>query len=232
MIDIRRQEDLYHHKRSWLKTDWHFSFGEYQDPENDHWGALMVVNNDYIDAGGGFPEHSHDNMEIITWVIDGQLAHEDSTGSEEVVPANGVQTMSAGTGISHSEYNPSDNEQLHLLQVWIEPNQQDVDPRYDEKFYEEAELTDGWIPIASGQTDEAGTTIYQDATMYIRHTEADESFDYETDPDRRIYLILISGNAYLNNEQLFPGDAARIQDESSLTLRTEEATKLMLIDVP
>lgn len=232
MIDVRRQEDHYHHERSWLRTDWHFSFGEYQDPNNRHFGPLRVVNNDYIDGGGGFPTHSHDNMEIITWVIDGRLAHEDSTGSEEIVPADAVQTMSAGSGISHSEYNPSETEPLHLLQVWIEPDTRGVEPRYEEAHYSPERLRDRWVPIASGRDEEAGTAIHQDATMYVRHVRDREEFLYEPDSDRRIYLILITGGSRVDDEVLRAGDAARITDEARLDFEADAGTKLMLIDLP
>lgn len=232
MIEIRRQEDLYHHERSWLKTDWHFSFGEYRDPQNDNFGVLSVVNNDYIDPEGGFPSHSHDNMEIITWVVEGELAHEDSTGSEEFVPANGVQTMSAGTGISHSEYNPSDSERLHLLQVWIEPSQHDVEPRYEDSVYETVELRGGWVPVASGQSEQSGTSIYQDATLYIRHTDGEETFDYRLSSDRRGYLIVIDGETRLDDKQLASGDAARVRDENILEFEVTGPAKLILIDLP
>lgn len=230
MIDVRRQEDHYHHNRPWLETDWHFSFGEYRDPNNMNFGPLRVVNNDRIDGGGGFPTHSHDNMEIVTWIIEGALVHEDSTGSSETVGANGVQTMSAGTGIAHSEYNASETESLHLLQVWIEPDERGVEPRYADAKYDAEDLAGEWVPIASGQR-EAGTRIHQDATMFVRHASEGSEFTYESDSDRRVYLVAITGETTLNDRTLESGDAARISEEATLEFATVSDAKFLLIDL-
>lgn len=232
MIDVRRQEDHYHHQRSWLRTDWHFSFGEYRDPDNRNFGPLRVVNNDHVDGGGGFPTHSHDNMEIITWVIEGELAHEDSSGGGGTIRSNGVQTMSAGTGIAHSEFNPNEDQPVHLLQVWIEPDTRGLEPRYEDASYSEEELRDRWVPVASGSEEDAGTTIHQDATMYVRHVGGEESFAYDADPDRRAYGILIAGESELGDAVLHEGDAARIRGESRLAFEAQPGTQLMLIDLP
>ncbi len=232
MIDVRRQEDHYQKDRGWLRAEWHFSFGEYRDPDNRNFGPLRVVNNDRIDGGGGFPTHSHDNMEIITWVIEGELTHEDSSGGGGTIPANGVQTMSAGTGIAHSEFNPNENQPVHLLQVWIEPDTRGLDPRYEDEAYGEDDLLDRWVPVASGSDEDAGTTIHQDAAMYVRHVGDHESFTYGADPDRRAYGVLIAGESELNDDVLREGDAARISGESRLAFEADPGTKLMLIDLP
>lgn len=232
MIDVRRQEDHYHHRRDWLETDWHFSFGEYRDPDNVNFGPLRVVNNDRIDGGGGFPTHSHDNMEIITWVVEGALVHEDSTGSEEMVGRNGVQTMSAGTGISHSEYNGSETDPLHLLQVWIEPNERNVEPRYEDAKYSDGDLIDEWVPIASGTEGNAGTKIHQDATMFVRHPLENDRFSYEPADGRRVYLVILIGEVDLNEKRLSEGDAARITEEPELTFEALTDAELLLIDLP
>lgn len=231
MIDVRRQEDHYHHRRSWLKTDWHFSFGEYRDPDNMNFGSLRVVNNDRIDGGGGFPTHSHDNMEIITWIIDGALVHEDSTGSKETVGPNGVQTMSAGTGIAHSEYNASKTDPLHLLQIWIEPDERNVEPRYEDSEYTEKSLANSWVPVASGQR-EAGTRIHQDATVYVRHGPDASEFEYQPGEGRRVYLVAIEGRSRVNDRKIETGDAARIRREGTLEFEADGDTKLLLIDLP
>jgi len=232
MIDVRKQEDHYHHRRSWLETDWHFSFGEYRDPNNMNFGPLRVVNNDRVDGGGGFPTHPHDNMEIITWIIRGTLAHEDATGARETVGRNGVQTMSAGTGITHSEHNASDTEELHLLQIWIEPSEQDVDPRYQDQTYSEDDMHGQWVPIASGRNERAGTPIEQDATIYVRHAKSGEQFSYETESDRRLYFVDILGELNLNEESLAEGDAARIRQEQELEFESITDTEVLMIDLP
>lgn len=231
MIDVRRQAEHYHHTRSWLETDWHFSFGEYRDPDNMNFGPLRVVNNDRIDAGGGFPTHSHDNMEIITWVVEGTLVHEDSTGSKESIGGNGVQTMSAGTGISHSEFNGSETDPLHLLQIWIEPDERNVTPRYEDETYREEDLHGDWVPIASG-SGSAGTAIHQNATLSVRHADPGEKFTYETENDRRVYLVDITGAVIVNGESLEDGDAARIRQEPRLRLESDSESKLLLLDLP
>ncbi|MFB6346607.1 MAG: pirin family protein [bacterium] len=231
MIDVRRQEDHFHHERSWLKTDWHFSFSHYRDPDNMNFGPLRVVNNDWIDGGGGFPTHSHDNMEIITWVIEGSLVHEDSTGSTETIGRGGVQTMSAGTGISHSEYNASQSDRLHLIQVWIEPEEHGVDPRYEDQEFTDDQLEDRWTPIASGRED-AATSIHQDATMFVRHAEDGDRFEYGLEPERRGYLVVMDGAVSLNDSSLTEGDAGRIKNESTLTFEVEGSAELMLMDLP
>ncbi len=232
MIDVRKQEDHYHKRRSWLETDWHFSFGDYRDPNNTRFGPLQVVNNDRIAGGGGFPAHSHDNMEIITWIVRGSLVHEDSSGAKKRVGPNNVQTMSAGSGISHSEYNGSDTEETHLLQIWIEPDKQDVEPRYQDHSYTEEELHGSWVPVASGRRDEAGTTIEQEATLWVRHADAGENFQYETKLDRKLYLVEILGEIQLNDRSLEEGDAARIRGESDLTFDSRTDSKLLLMDLP
>lgn len=230
MLDVRRQEDHYHHSRSWLETDWHFSFGEYHDPDNERFGPLRVVNHDLIDGGGGFPMHSHDNMEIITWIVSGTLVHEDSTGTKESVGRNGIQKMSAGTGISHSEYNGSDTERLHLLQIWIEPNQRDVEPSYSDDVFDEDELANQLTPVA-GHPD-SHVPIQQDATMYVAHLRHGENVRHELGPSRRGYLVVMTGDAAINDRSIAAGDAVRITEEESLTLEGRSDAELLFIDLP
>lgn len=230
MLDIRRQDDHYHHTRSWLETDWHFSFGDYYDPDNVRFGPLRVVNHDLIDGGGGFPMHSHDNMEIITWIVDGTIVHEDSTGTKEAVGRNGIQKMSAGTGISHSEYNGSDTEQLHLLQIWIEPDTEDVEPSYSDNKFDEEKLDGQLTPIAGADDNEV--PIRQDATMYVTHLSDGDTVSHQLGNDRRGYLVVMVGQAILNDQEIYRGDAVRITDESSITMTAEDRAEFLFLDLP
>jgi hypothetical protein len=231
MLDIRRKDDHYHHTRSWLKTDWHFSFGEYRDPDNMNFGPLRVVNNDRIDGGGGFPMHSHEDMEILTWVIEGELVHEDSTGAKESIGRNGLQKMSAGSGISHSEYNGSESGGLHLVQIWIEPNVTGIEPYYQDAVFSEDALKNELVPIASDNSD-APVDLEQDATLLVGHLDQGTEISYELNQDRRGYLIVLKGRATLNDRDLSEGDAVRIKEEAMLRLGSEDGSELLLMDLP
>lgn len=231
MIDIRRQEDHFHHNRAWLETDWHFSFGEYRDPDNTNFGPLRVVNNDKIDGGGGFPMHSHEDMEILTWVIEGEIVHEDSTGTKERIGRNGLQKMSAGTGISHSEYNGSDTDMLHLLQIWIEPETMGVEPSYEDATFSGDQLNGTFYPVASGD-DGAPVNVEQDTTLFVAHLDSGDELSRELDPRRRAYVVVMTGTVDLAETSLREGDALRITDEAELNFEATSHVELMLIDLP
>jgi len=232
LIDVRRREDLYHHQREWLETEWHFSFGEYRDPDNDRFGALRVLNNDRIDPGGRFPMHSHDNMEIITWVIQGEIRHEDSTGTRKTVSKNGVQKMSAGSGISHSELNPSNREPLHLVQIWIEPSKFGIEPGYQDHQFSESELSNNLVTVASGQTNSGDVvTIEQDARVLVGHPETDTRLDCEFEWDGRAYVVVMDGEVSVSGESLKRGDAARIRDQDGVSVQAEADARVLIVDL-
>lgn len=231
MIDIRRREDHYKHRRGWLETEWHFSFGEYRDPNNTRFGPLRVVNHDRIDGGGGFPMHSHEDMEIITWIIEGSIVHEDSTGTREEIGRNGIQKMSAGTGISHSEYNGSETELLHLLQIWIEPDTLGIEPSFEDATFSEEKLTNQFHCVASGQTD-ANVSIVQDASIYVGFWEPGKTDELTLSPDRRGYGVAMKGEASLDGKTLKSGDAVRVIDETTLPWKTETKTEFLWMDLP
>ncbi len=230
-MNIRRQEDLYHHRRSWLDTDWHFSFGEYHDPDNMGFGPLRVLNNDRVAGGGGFPTHSHDNMEIVTWIIDGTLVHEDSTGGKSSLGPREVQAMSAGTGIAHSEYNGSDDEPLHLIQTWIEPEERGIEPRYGEASYSRDDLSSGFVPVASGRED-TGVSIVQDASILVWYPEGGQQVEPDRGPDRRGYVVTMTGSVSLDGSVLNEGDAAVLSDLEDLVFKSQDDSRVMLIDLP
>jgi len=231
MFDVRLRDDHYHFQRDWLETDWHFSFGEYRDQDNVNFGPLRVVNNDRIDGGGGFPMHSHEDMEIITWVIEGEIVHEDSTGTKESIGRNGVQKMSAGSGISHSEYNGSETDQLHLVQIWIEPNVTGIEPYYQDAVFDDDALNGEIVSIASRDKD-APVKLEQDATMYVAHLDPGEVVHHQLGEDRRAYLVVLRGSSLLNDRELSEGDAVRVQEEPELTIRSDTGTEVQLIDLP
>jgi len=231
VIDIRRRTDHYQHRREWLETEWHFSFAEYRDPNNTRFGPLRVVNNDRIDGGGGFPMHSHEDMEIITWVIEGSLVHEDSTGAKEEIGRNSLQKMSAGSGISHSEYNGSDQQQLHLIQIWIEPDDMGIEPSFEDACFSEDELKNQFRCVASGKNG-APVSIVQDASMQIGIWDAGESSILELEPERRGYGVMMKGAAKLAGNELETGDAVRITDESTLEWNPTKHTEFLWMNLP
>ncbi|MFB6356202.1 MAG: pirin family protein [bacterium] len=230
MLEIRRREDMYHERRPWLDTDWHFSFGSYHDPERMGVGALRVLNNDRIAPEGGFPEHSHSDMEVITWVISGQLKHEDSTGGSSVMSRNEIQRMSAGTGISHSEYNPSDEDELHLIQIWIEPEEVGIDPEYEEASFDEEVLRDTLHPVASG-IEESGVSIHQQARISVGHFSEREYYAHEMDCFHRGYMLVIDGEVECFDHRLSTGDALRVEEESQIEMANQADSEVMLIEV-
>ncbi len=195
----------------WLKTYHSFSFADYYDPENLHWGALRVFNDDVIEAGEGFGTHPHRDMEILTYVLDGELEHRDSMGNHGVVTPGGVQYLSAGTGITHSEFNHSNEHPVHLVQMWVMPHAKDLAPRYGQVDYTRAERLNRWLPIATGQPGiDSRIAIWQDATCYVARVEG-APLTFSLGADRYGFLFLASGEAEVAGERLKPGDALRLQ---------------------
>ncbi len=231
MLDIRRQEDHYHFQQDWLETDWHFSFGEYRDPDNTRFGSRRVVNHDFVYGGGGWGMHSHTDMEIVTWIVEGHLTHEDTTGSQNTIGPHEVQKMSAGTGISHSEYNASETESLRLLQIWIEPDQNGIEPNYHEDDFSESLLGNEMIPVASGR-ENARVPLEQDASIRVGLLDSSQNQSIELDPNRRYYGIAVTGTTVWNDLTLDSRDAVRIREESELSLETSEEAEVMLINLP
>jgi redox-sensitive bicupin YhaK (pirin superfamily) len=214
----------------WLNTHHSFSFGEYHDPANVNWGALRVFNDDVVAPGMGFGAHPHRDMEILTYVLTGELEHRDSMGNIGVVRPGGVQYLSAGTGITHSEYNHSKTEPVHFVQMWVVPNGRGLAPRYGQvDFTLEARLN-RWLPIASGQTGvESQIALWQDATAYVARLE-DGSLTKTIVAGRRAFLFVGAGDVTFGTETLHAGDAVRITGPSELALTG--TGELVLWDVP
>jgi len=238
VIKVIPSAERYHFETDWLSTYWHFSFDHYYDPENVNFGPLRVFNDDVIRPAGGFPQHSHREMEILTYVIEGQLEHQDSLGNRGLISPGELQRMSAGKGIRHSEYNASKTEPVHLLQFWIEPAVRGLEPSWEQRQFSRAERAGRLLLVASGQPAPAGRPqdgalrIHQDANVYVASLEKGDKVAHELAPGRRAYLFVISGAVTLNAQPLAAGDQARATDEKKLSLAADSPTELLLVDLP
>jgi redox-sensitive bicupin YhaK (pirin superfamily) len=230
LMQIIRADQRYTKKMAWLHATWLFSFSDYYDPDNVGFGKLRVFNDDVVAPGGGFPTHSHKEMEIITLVLEGELAHEDSMKNSAVLKADNVQTMTAGTGLSHSEFNPSD-KRLHLYQIWIRPHTEGLMPSYDQKAFGKTAFINRLVPIASGQGMSDSAAIHADATIYRAMLDADRALGHETETGRHFFLYVTSGNVIVNGENLHKNDQARIRAARRVTVQAVEKSDIILIDV-
>ncbi len=237
MIQHIKSAERYHADHGWLSTWHHFSFNDYFDPANVSFGPLRVFNEDIVQPASGFPPHSHRDMEIITYVLAGELEHQDNQGHRGRILPGEVQVMSAGTGIVHSEANPSPTAPLHLLQIWIMPRTRGLTPRWVQQRFT-ADARKG-APLAvvtpkDGRTP-AGTSklqIDQDATVYVASLEAGQSVPHARTPGRRAYLFAISGALDVNGLRLDSGDQARMTDETMIALEARAPAEVILIDLP
>ena len=232
MVKIIRSKERHFADHGWLQTNWHFSFAEYHDPANMHWGALRVFNDDVVQPGEGFPMHGHRDMEIITCVLDGALEHRDSMGNQGVIHPGEVQVMSAGSGIQHSEFNHSKEEPLHLLQLWIFPRTKGLKPRWEQKVFSATERAGKLLPVVSSGDLPGTLSIDQDATIFLSSLAAGTEVTHMSRAGRKPYLFVISGGVTLNGEQLSAGDQARIADEKELRVRATKDAELILLDLP
>ncbi len=232
MIEIRKAGDRGHANHGWLDT-WHsFSFADYFDPAHMGFSVLRVINDDRIAPGAGFPSHGHRDMEIITYLLQGSLEHKDSMGNGSVIRAGEIQRMSAGKGVSHSEFNPSNTEEAHLLQIWIEPGQRGIVPGYEQKTFLPAEKRHRLRLLASPDGQDGSITINQDARLYATILEGDEELAYSITAGRRAYLHLARGRLEVNGIKLETGDAAKIWDENIRLISTTAGTEALLFDLP
>ena len=230
-IRIQRSGERAFLDHGWLKTYHSFSFGDYFDPGNVNWGALRVFNDDVIAAGKGFGTHPHRDMEILTYVFRGELEHKDSMGNIGVVRPGGVQYLSAGTGITHSEYNHSREHDVRLVQMWVLPRAAGLEPRYGQVDFTREDRLGRWLPIASGRAGvESKIALWQDAAAYAARLEG-TSLRYDVAPGRFAFLFVGEGEARLNGEPLAAGDAVRIAGPFAFEISATEA-ELVLWDVP
>lgn len=231
MITIRKADERGHADHGWLNA-WHtFSFADYYDPAQMGYSSLRVINDDRVAAGGGFPTHGHSNMEIVTYVLSGALQHKDSMGNGTVIRPGEVQRMSAGTGIRHSEFNASASDEVHLLQIWIEPNRNGVTPSYEQTFFDAAEKLGKLRLVASPDGSEGSVTIHQDAKLYAALLDPAHPAEHVLPPGRRAYLHVARGAASLNGLELAAGDGARIEGESALRLESAGSAEVLLFDL-
>ena len=227
---IQRSKDRYYADHGWLKTFFSFSFSEYYDPKNLNWGALRVLNDDRIAPAGGFPTHPHRDMEIITYVLAGQLEHEDSLGNRGVVTPGGVQYMSAGTGVRHSEQNPSKTDELHLIQMWLLPGRKGMKPSYGQCDFTIDQRLNKWLVVASGKPGErAPVALTQNAAFRVSRLE-NGVLDYAFADGRLGFLFLAEGSIAANGSRLEAGDAVRISGVPTLAL--SGSGEVLLWDVP
>src|SRR5260370_546989 len=228
MITIRKSEERGHFDLGWLDTHHTFSFDQYYDPAHMHFRSLRVINEDRVTPGQGFPTHSHRDMEIITYVLSGALEHRDSMGNGSVIRPGNVQRMTAGTGVSHSEFNPSESEAVHLLQIWILPKAHGLPPGYEEKAFAEEERRGQLRLIASDDGRESSVTINQDARVYATLLDAGQIVTHPLQPTRHAWLQVARGTVRLNGMELMQGDGAAVSKERQLSISAHDRAELRL----
>ena len=226
------KENMGNSNLGWLESRFHFSFAEYRNFDNMNFGVLRVLNDDLVHPQSGFGRHPHQNMEIITYVIDGTITHKDSMGNEESLRAGEVQYLSAGSGIEHSEYNLSQSEDLRLLQIWIIPPQKNLPPLYGSYKYKPQERKNRLLQIVSPQNAQAKIRLYQDVNIYVCELEAGKEIVYEIGGNRQVYYVQITSHAMINSFKLSHGDAMEIIDEKRLHVQALEATHFLFIEMP
>lgn len=231
MLTRRPAHERGHANHGWLDSRFSFSFAEYYDPAHMHFGALRVINDDRIAAGGGFPMHPHRDMEIITYVLDGAIAHKDSMGNGSTIRPGNVQRMSAGTGILHSEFNPQNDTDTHLLQIWIMPNVKNVTPSYEEAEFPESEKRGRLRIAASPDGRDGSVTIHQDAKLYLGLFDGTECSVFPIEDGRRVYVHLARGELTVNGERLTAGDALMLTGEPLLTLGDGVNAEVLVFDL-
>jgi quercetin 2,3-dioxygenase len=210
MNEVRRGNERGLADHGWLKSFHTFSFADYYDPTHMGFGPLRVINEDRVQPGKGFGTHGHRDMEIISYVLEGGLAHKDSMGNGSVIRPGDVQRMSAGTGVHHSEFNASDRDQVHFLQIWIEPAERGIEPSYEEKHFDAASKRGRLRLLASGDGRDGSVRIHQDASLYAALVDGAESIAFEPKPGRRIYVHVVRGEAQVNGQPLGAGDAMKV----------------------
>jgi redox-sensitive bicupin YhaK (pirin superfamily) len=231
MITIRKSEERGHANHGWLDSHHTFSFADYHDPQHIHFRSLRVINEDHVAAGAGFPIHPHRDMEIVTYVVSGAVAHRDSTGGQGVIKPGQLQHMSAGTGVQHSEFNASKTEPLHLLQIWILPEKNGLTPSYSETALNGAPQSEPLRLVGSREGGDGALKIKQDVRLFVGKMKADETVEYTLAPDRHAWVQLISGALRVNDRDLRSGDAAAVSGESLLKLSATEPSHFLLFDL-
>jgi quercetin 2,3-dioxygenase len=232
MLELRKSGDRGYADHGWLKSFHTFSFADYYDPGHMGFGPLRVINEDRVAPGQGFGAHPHRDMEIISYVLDGAIEHRDSMGNGSIIRPGDVQRMSAGTGVRHSEYNPSPAEPVHFLQIWIEPGQTGIAPSYEQKHFAAADKRGSLRLVASPDGRDGSVTIHQDACLYAGLIDGDEQVAHALAAGRRAYVHVARGRIVVNGQSLAAGDALKVQGEQRITLAEGDAAEVLLFDLP
>ena len=231
-MTVRHAADRGHVRLDWLDTYHTFSFGEYYDPQHMGFSNLRVINDDTVAPGGGFATHGHRDMEIVTYVLSGALEHKDSLGTGSVIRPGDVQHMSAGTGVLHSEFNPSRDEPVHLLQIWLQPNRRGVAPGYGQKHFPREERRGRLRLLVSPDGQDGSIRTHQDGRLYATLLDARQAVEHPVAPGRRAYVHVAGGSVAVNGLSLHAGDGARLEDEGSVRIDSEGSAEVLLFDLP
>lgn len=231
MLELRKSQDRGHANHGWLDSHHSFSFAGYHDPAHMGFGPLRVINEDRVSASQGFGTHGHANMEILSYVLSGQLAHKDSLGNGSTMGYGDVQRMSAGTGVQHSEFNPSSEEPVHFLQIWIMPDAQGVEPGYEQTHFGADEKQGRFRLIASPTGEQGSVRIHQDARVYASLVRAGDRFELPLAPGRLGYVHVATGQALINGQVLRAGDALKLRGEAAIRVENGEA-EVLAFDLP
>ncbi|HMP82934.1 MAG TPA: pirin family protein [Verrucomicrobiota bacterium] len=229
-MTVRKANERGHAEHGWLDTYHTFSFADYYDPQWMGFSSLRVINDDLVMPGMGFGMHPHRDMEIITYILSGSLQHKDSMGNGRVIKTGEVQYMSAGSGVQHSEFNPSKDEAVHLLQIWIRPDAKGVKPRYAEKTF--ANATPGALNLVTSKTGRDGSiAIHQDADLWLAKLESGNHVTHKLGPGRNAWVHVAEGEVSLNGEKLVGGDAAAVSEKATLELHATKPSQVLLFDL-
>ena len=231
MLFLRKSQDRGYADHGWLKSFHSFSFAGYHDPRFMGWGNLRVINEDRVAAGMGFGKHGHRNMEIISYVLSGELAHEDSMGNIKGIPPGDVQRMSAGSGVTHSEFNHAKDQTTHFLQIWIEPNVLEITPSYEQKTIPAIEKDGKLRLIASPEGKDGAVKIHADAKVYAGLFTGSQAATVQLNPKRKAYVHLISGALEINGQPLNAGDALLIENEGELEIKNGKGAEVLVFDL-
>jgi len=230
---VYRSEDRGKANYGWLETKYSFSFANYYNPALMNFGLLRVFNDDIVFPGKGFGTHPHDNMEIITIILDGALEHKDSLGTGSIIYKDEIQVLSAGSGVTHSEFNPSQNEKVNLLQLWIFPKEKNIHPRYDQKLFAIDKRKNKLITAASGLNKEGSLYIHQDAEIKLGNFGKDNKINYKLNtPSNGVYIFVIDGSLSIDGDEVFKRDAIGIHNTSEINIEVLENSNFVLIEVP
>lgn len=231
MLTIRRHDERGRADLGWLDSRHTFSFGHYRDPRHMGFRALRVINEDRVAPGQGFGAHSHSDMEIISYVLDGSLEHKDSLGNGAIIRPGEVQRMTAGTGITHSEYNPSPSQSVHFLQIWILPDRNGLPPSYEQKLFPAVEKQGRLRLVASPDGQDGSITVHQDTRLYLSHLGAGDSVAHPIAQGRHAWVQIASGTVTLNGTSLLAGDGAALSDERQAEIGADTGAELLLFDL-